>query len=131
MPGDVKVAKPSPMLLAPVSNRVWRAELPLSWDLEPPATVGNNVTGDRRPLIDVTEPRAHLKHETLEPLVLQLRERKNVSVEVEILAVGVDAQVIVAGSDGGHGKLGTPDPARNADAAKRPIIPVKYVTPAG
>src|SRR5215468_4516056 len=77
-------------------------------DLEPPATVGNDVTGDRRPLIDVTKPRAHLKHETLEPLVLQLRERENVSVEVEILAVGVAAQVIVAGSDGGHGNWARP-----------------------
>src|SRR5262249_15107344 len=130
MPGDVKVAKPSPMLLAPVSNRVWRAELPLSWIWSRPQLLATMLPGTDV-LIDVTEPRAHLKHETLEPLVLQLRERENVSVEVEILAVGVDAQVIVACSDGGHGKLGTRDPARNSDAAKRPIIPVKYVTPAG
>ena len=41
------------------------------------------------------------------------------------------AQVIVACSDGGHGKLSTSDPARNAEAAEGPIIPVKYVAPAG
>ena len=114
------------MELAPVSNSVCRAASPLSWmrsRLQPLTAVCA--------LIDVTEPGAKLEHETLQPLVLQLRERENGNVGIEILAVGEAAQVVVAFVDAGHGKLIAADPAWDPDAAQRPIIPVENVAPAG
>ena len=83
-----------------------------------PHPLSTILLGARRALIDVTEPRPKLEHKTLNPLVLELREREDANVGTEILAVGVAAQVVVAFGDAGHGKLVTADPARDPDAAQ-------------
>ena len=111
-----------------MSNSVCRAASPLSWMRSRAQPL---YTYRCCALIDVTEPRAKLEHETLEPLVLELREREYGNIVIEILAVGEAAQVVVAFVDAGHGKLVTTDPARDPDAAKGPIIPVENDTPAG
>src|SRR5262249_47203231 len=98
----------------------------------PTATVVNDVTaGGRCALIDVTEPCPKLEHETLNPLVLELREWEDANVLTEILAVGVAAQVVVAFVDAGHSKLVAANSARDPDPAKRPIVPVENITPPG
>src|SRR5262249_17918270 len=98
----------------------------------PTPTVVNDVTaGGRCALIDVTEPRPKLEHESLNPLVLELREREDANVGIEIFAVGVAAQVVVAFVDAAHSKLVTADSARDPDPAKRPIVPVENIPPPG
>ena len=109
-----------------MSNSVCRAASPLSWMRSRAQPLSY-----ARALIDVTEPRAKLEHEALQPLVLKLGEREDGNIGIEILAVGEAAQVVVAFVDAGHGKLVATDPARNPDAAKGPIIPVENVAPAG
>jgi len=75
-------------------------------------------------VIDITEPRSELEHETLDPLFLSSENGNMLMYLNETLLVFEAAQVVVAFIDAGHGRLVATDPAWNADAAKRPIIPV-------
>src|SRR5262249_20954625 len=94
-------------------------------EIQPRATVACLL-----PLIDVTEPRPKLEHETLDPFVLELREWEDRNILVEVFPVGETAQVVVALGDAGHGKLVAADASRYPDATERPVIPVENDTPA-
>ena len=74
-----------------------------------------------RAIVHVTEPRAHLKGQTLDQETLQLRKRLDAQVSVEIFLVSEAAQTIVTLAEWSHPELETADPSRE----ERPVVPVK------